>query len=143
MNSLGFIVHDSICTNNIRTKINDDDSYSWISTYDPQTKATLGEDYKNYLASKVEVVLPAAGTIISTTEPTGDVDDHDDHDHAEGEHDDDVSVLIPTHEHDSETESGLIVVCVLIWVAVMILIIVFFYQYCKEKKGNTAIAYEV
>jgi len=32
---------------------------------------------------------------------------------------------------------------VLIWVAVLILIIVFFYQYCKEKKGNSAIAYEV
>lgn len=54
-----------------------------------------------------------------------------------------VEQLIPTHEHDSEAETGLVVVCVLIWIAVMILIIVFFYQYCKEKKGNGAVAYEV
>ena len=52
-------------------------------------------------------------------------------------------VYIPSHEHDSTAEGGLIAVCVIIWIAVAVLIIVFFYQYCKEKKGNSAIAYEV
>jgi len=41
MNALGFIVHDSVCTDDIKNKLNDPESYSWISTYDPQTKAEL------------------------------------------------------------------------------------------------------
>ena len=52
-------------------------------------------------------------------------------------------VYIPSHEHDNAAEGGLIAVCVIIWIAVAVLIVVFFYQYCKEKKGNSAIAYEV
>lgn len=128
MSALGFIVKDVACVQNFSNKLNSD--YDWNTPYDKQTKAKLSSEYTDYLSAKGEET--SSGAIKPTTNPTGD--------EAEAK---EVIPLIPTHEHESETESGLIVVCILIWVAVMILIIVFFFQYCKEKKGNSAIAYEV
>jgi hypothetical protein len=99
-----------------------------------QTAEKLPADYQAYLDAK----LKAPGAIVPTTNPTED--DHDDHEgHDHGDH----KSVVPSHEHDSETEGGLIAVCVIVWIAVLILIIVFFYQYCKEKKGGSAIAYSV
>ena len=55
----------------------------------------------------------------------------------------DPKKIIPTHSHDAEAETGLVVVTILVWLAVAALIGVFIYQFCKEKKSNSAIAYEV
>lgn len=55
----------------------------------------------------------------------------------------DPKPIIPSHEHDEEVETGLLVVTILVWLAVAALIGVFIYQFCKEKKTNSAIAYEV
>ena len=55
----------------------------------------------------------------------------------------DPKKIIPTHSHDAEAETGLVVVTILVWLAVAALIAAFIYQFCKEKKSNSAIAYEV
>lgn len=162
--SLGFIEKDEKCFSSFDSKLGS--SLTWNSPI-PGTEVArpeLPEEYKKFVDDKPG----AAGAISDTENPTEkheegehkegehkegeegheghDHDDHEGHDHGDEKAaaaPDNDRIYIPSHEHDNAAEGGLVAVCVIIWVAVAILIIVFFYQYCKEKKGNQSIAYEV
>lgn len=146
MSALGFIQEDTSCTDNFKSKTGG--SYSWISPIPGSevTRPSFPDEYKEY----AKTVPGAAGEISETENPT-EAEPATDEDgepivaevEAAAAPIDTDRVYIPSHEHDNAAEGGLIAVCVIIWIAVAILIIVFFYQYCKEKKGNSAIAYEV
>jgi hypothetical protein len=145
MSALGFIQQDTACTDNFSGKALGSYSWTYVIPGTEVTRPELPEEYKAW--AKVEP--GAAGEISETTNPTETTSVTPP---ADGELPvvetvtaavDSDRVYIPSHDHDNAAEGGLIAVCVIIWIAVAILIVVFFYQYCKEKKGNSAIAYEV
>ena len=103
------------------------------------TRPDFPEEYKKY----AKTVPGSAGAISETAAPTETAAEGEAAADTEKKAIDTSRVYIPSHDHDNSAEGGLIAVCVIIWIAVAILIIVFFYQYCKEKKANASIAYEV
>ena len=148
LSALGFIQQDTACTNNFIGKAGGSYSWTFVIPGTEVNRPELPEEYKAW--AKVEP--GAAGEISATTNPTETTTPVTPP--ADGELPaaateivaaavDSDRVYIPSHEHDNAAEGGLIAVCVIIWIAVAVLIVVFFYQYCKEKKGNSAIAYEV
>lgn len=157
--SLGFIEKDEKCFSSFDSKLGS--SLTWNSPI-PGTEVArpeLPEEYRGLVDDKTG----AAGAISDTENPTegaaekkeehqgehkeGEEKGHEGHDHGDEKKAataaDNDRIYIPSHEHDNSAEGGLVAVCIVIWIAVAILIIVFFYQYCKEKKGNQSIAYEV
>lgn len=171
LTSLGFIEKDEKCFSSFDSKLGS--SLTWNSPIPGTevVRPELPEEYKEYEDGKQGAAGTISDTENPTEEEgekheegeehteeegehkegeeeghEGDDDDHEGHDH--GSETNVLSsigdqVFIPTHYHDTRAEGGLVAVCVIIWLAVAVLIIVFFVQYCKEKKGNQAVAYEV
>ena len=155
LNSIGYIEKDVQCQFNYFEDKMPISQMNWNTPVAIVPQPVLPSEYQDYLATKPTQTgqtgsgdsgssAPQEGTITpSNNEPDSTTQDTEGGNTTGDTTIEDPKKIIPTHTHDAEAETGLVVVTVLVWLAVAALIGVFIYQFCKEKKSNSAIAYEV